>query len=80
MFENRELRRIFRSKRDEVLGGWRNLHNEELRNFYYSPNTIIIINLRRLRWVRHVVRMKQKPNAYTISVERPEGKGLLGTP
>jgi hypothetical protein len=28
------LRRIFRLKRDEVTGGWRKLHNEELHNFY----------------------------------------------
>jgi hypothetical protein len=31
MFENRVLRRIFGPKRDEVTGGWRKLHNEELR-------------------------------------------------
>jgi hypothetical protein len=33
-FENRVLRRIFGPKRDEVTGGWRKLHNEELHNFY----------------------------------------------
>jgi hypothetical protein len=32
--ENRELRRIFGPKREEVAGGWRRLHNEELRNLY----------------------------------------------
>jgi hypothetical protein len=31
-FENRVLRRIFGVKRDEVAGGWRKLHNEELHN------------------------------------------------
>jgi hypothetical protein len=30
VFENRVLRRIFGSKRDEVTGEWRKLHNEEL--------------------------------------------------
>jgi hypothetical protein len=30
--------RIFGPKRDEVTGGWRKLHNEELRNLYSSPN------------------------------------------
>jgi hypothetical protein len=30
LFENRVLRRIFGPKRDEVIGGWRKLHNEEL--------------------------------------------------
>jgi hypothetical protein len=29
VFENRALRRVFGSKRDEVTGEWRKLHNEE---------------------------------------------------
>jgi hypothetical protein len=41
-FENRVLRRIFGPKRDEVTGGWRKMHNEELCNLYYSLNTIRI--------------------------------------
>jgi hypothetical protein len=32
VFENRELRRIFGPKREEVVGGWRTLHDEELHN------------------------------------------------
>jgi hypothetical protein len=38
VFENRVLRRIFGPKRDEVTGGWRKLHNEELHNMYSSPS------------------------------------------
>jgi hypothetical protein len=34
VFENRLLRRIFGPKKDEVTGGWRKLHNEELHKFY----------------------------------------------
>jgi hypothetical protein len=34
VFENRVLRRIFGSKRDEVTGAWRRLHNEELNDLY----------------------------------------------
>jgi hypothetical protein len=34
VFENRMFRRIFGPKRDEVTGGWRKLHNEELHNLY----------------------------------------------
>jgi hypothetical protein len=30
LFENRVLRRIFGHKREEVVGGWRRLHNKEL--------------------------------------------------
>jgi hypothetical protein len=38
VFENRALKSVFGPKREEVAGGWRTLHNEELRNFYTSPN------------------------------------------
>jgi hypothetical protein len=40
VFENSVPRRIFGPKRDEVTGGRRKLHNEELHNFYSSPNVI----------------------------------------
>jgi hypothetical protein len=40
-------------KSDEVIGGWRKLHNEELQNLYSSPNTIRMINTRRMRWAGH---------------------------
>jgi hypothetical protein len=43
VFENRVLRRIFEPKRDEVTGGWRKLHNEELHNLYSSPSIIRMI-------------------------------------
>jgi hypothetical protein len=38
--DNRVLRRIFGPKREEVAGGWRRLHNEELHNLYTPPNII----------------------------------------
>jgi hypothetical protein len=37
-FENRVLRRIFGPKWDEVIGEWRKLHNEELKDVYFSQN------------------------------------------
>jgi hypothetical protein len=40
VFENRVLRRIFGPKSDGVTGEWRKLHNEELHNFYSSPDII----------------------------------------
>jgi hypothetical protein len=45
-FENRVLGRIFGRKRDEVTGGWRKLHNEELHSLYSSPDIIRKINQR----------------------------------
>jgi hypothetical protein len=57
VFENRLLRRIFGPKSEDVAGGWRRLHNEELHNLYASPYIIGVIKSRRLRWVGHVARM-----------------------
>jgi hypothetical protein len=56
----RILRRIFGPKRDEVTGGWRKLHNQELHNLYSSPNITRMIKLRRMRWTGHVTRMGRK--------------------
>jgi hypothetical protein len=50
VFENRMLSRIFESKRYEVTGGCRNLHNKELRKLYSSPSIIRFIKTRRMRW------------------------------
>jgi hypothetical protein len=63
VFENKSLRRIFGSLRDEVTGEWRNLHNEELHNLYSSPSIIRITKSRMMRWAGHVVRMGDKRNA-----------------
>jgi hypothetical protein len=51
------LRKIYGPKRDEVIGGWRKLHNEELHNLYSSPSVIRMIKSRRMRWAGHVARM-----------------------
>jgi hypothetical protein len=58
VFENRVLRRIFGLRRDEIVGGWRKLHNEKpLHNLYSSPNKIRMIKSRRMRWAGHVGRI-----------------------
>jgi hypothetical protein len=57
VFQKRVLRRIFEPKRDEVTGGWRNLHNEELHNIYSSQSIIRITKSRRMRWAGHVALM-----------------------
>ena len=55
--ENRVLRRIFVSKRDEVTEGWRKLHNEELNDMYSLPNIVRGIKSRKIRWAGHVAGM-----------------------
>jgi hypothetical protein len=76
VFENRVLR-IFEPKMDDVMGVWRKLHNEELRNLYSLPNIIRMIKSWRMRWAGHVVRMGEKKNGYRILVGKPEGKRPL---
>jgi hypothetical protein len=49
VFENKVLRRVFGPKGDEVTGGWRKLHNEELHDLYSSPSIIRIIKSGRMR-------------------------------
>jgi hypothetical protein len=56
VFGNRVLRRIFRHEREEVAGGWRRLHIEELHNLYSSSNIIRMIKLRRMKGAWHVAR------------------------
>jgi hypothetical protein len=60
LLENRVLRRIFGPKRDEVKGGWRKLHNEELHNLYFSPSIIRMIKSKRIRWTAHVALMERR--------------------
>jgi hypothetical protein len=82
VFENRVLRRIFGPKKDEVIGGWRKLHNEELHNLYCSPNIIRIIKPRKMSWAGHVAQMGGEEECIycRILVGKPEGKRPLGRP
>jgi hypothetical protein len=66
--ENRVLRRIFGPNSEEVAGGWRRLHNEELHNLYNSPRMIRVIKSRMVRWAEHVARMVDMRNTYSILV------------
>jgi len=50
------LGKIFRLKREEVTGGLRKLHNEELHDFYVA--SICVIKLSRIRWMGHVACME----------------------
>jgi hypothetical protein len=64
------LRRIFGPQVDEVIRGWRKLHNEELHNLSSSLSVIRIIKTRRIRWERYVELTWGKRNAYRILVRK----------
>jgi hypothetical protein len=78
--EHRVLRRIFGRKKDDATGEWRKLHNEELHNFYSSPDIIRQIKSRRIRWAGNVAHMGQERKVYKVLVGKPKGKKLLGRP
>jgi hypothetical protein len=68
------------TKREEVAGGWRRLHNEELHDLYTSPHVIRVIKSRRLKRDVHVARTGEMRIAYTILVENPEANRSLRRP
>ena len=79
VFENRVLR-LFGSKRDEVTGEWRKLHNEKLSDLYSLPNIVRVVKSRRMRWAGHVARMGKGRGMHRVLVGKPEGKRPLGDP
>jgi len=72
------LRRIFRSKRDEVTGEWRKLHNEELSVMYSLPNIVRVVKSRRMRWAGRVTRMGEGRGVHRVLVGKLAGKRPLG--
>jgi hypothetical protein len=78
VFENRVLRKVFGPKRDEVTGEWRKLHNEELNDLYSSPNIVLVVKSRRMRWAGHVARMGEDRGVHRVLVGKPEGRRPLG--
>jgi len=80
VFENMVLRRIFGPRREEVMGEWRRLHNQELNDLYSSPNIVRVIKSRRMRWAGHLARMGKEKAVYRVLVTKPEGKRQLGRP
>jgi hypothetical protein len=72
VFEDRELRRIFGPKRDEVTGGWKIMRG--LHKLQFSENIIRIIKSRMMRSAEHAKRIVKMRNTYKISVGKPKGK------
>ena len=54
--------------------------NEELHSLYRSPNIIMVIKSRRLRWAEHVPKMEEGRSAFKILIGKQTGNILLGRP
>ena len=67
-------------KKDEVTGEWRRLHNWELHILYSTPNIILVIKSRRMKWAGRVARMGNRTGAYRVWVRKPKERRPLGRP
>jgi hypothetical protein len=77
VFENRVFRRIFWPKKDEVIGEWRNLH-EELNDICSSPNIVRVIKSRRMRRVVHVACMGERRGLWWGNLWERDHLGYTG--
>jgi len=73
----RVLGTTFGPTRDEVIGKWSRLRNEELSDLPSSSNTIRVTNLRRMAWAGQVARMGEIKRACRVLVKNPEGNRPL---
>jgi hypothetical protein len=71
VFEYWVLRKIFGLKRELVMGSWREVHIEECQ-LYASPDIIMVIKSRRIRWMGHIACLEEMRNAYKILVVKPD--------
>jgi len=61
-----ENKRIFVCKRDDVIGEWSKLHNEELNDLYCSPCIFWVMKSRRIKWPGHVACMGERRGVYRV--------------
>jgi hypothetical protein len=74
------LRRIFGPKRDEVMGEWRKLHNEELHNLYSSTDIIRQVKSKANEVGRACRTHGRGENVFKVLMGKPKGKRPLGRP
>jgi len=69
-FKNRVLMNVYALEEEEVTGGWRKLHNEQLHDLYRSSDIIGVFSLRRIGRVCHVACVGEGRLACRVVVER----------
>jgi len=77
-FENRELRKIFGPKGDDIRQDWRRLQKEEFYDQYSSLSIIRAIEKECDGW--GCGKYRERRGAHGVLVKTPEGKSPLGRP
>jgi len=66
MLQNRALRKISGSKREEVVGDWRRLQSEELHGWHTCSDITKVIKQGKMKWVMRVAHAGEKKNGYRV--------------
>jgi hypothetical protein len=74
------MRRISGPKRDEVTGGWKKFHNEELHDLLLLTNIVRLIKPKTMRWVWHVARMGRGEACTRFWLGNPRERDNWGDP
>jgi hypothetical protein len=72
--ENRELRRISESKREEVAGRWRKLCNEKLHKFFCASDFIRLIKSKKMEAGKCIKLRRNGKCIEEILIAKPDGK------
>jgi hypothetical protein len=78
VLKNRIPRKVFQSKREEIIGDWRKPQNEELHNLYCSSDIVRMVMSRKIRLVGRAVRTEEKRNTYSVLVRTAEDGDVEG--
>ena len=80
MFENVLLKKMSRTKGNDLTGAWRRLLNEELDDVYCSLHIFHVIKCSRVKRAGNEACIGQSGGVYWYLVWKTEGKRALGRP
>ena len=74
VFESRVLRKIVGFKWQEVVGDWRKIYDEDLRDWYLSSDIYRVTNSMWTKWARCVASVAEEGNVYRFLVGKHKGR------